>query len=160
MLGNESMSIGRHFAVLLVLLAIALKGAGCASTGAKFAPVETLPSDKGIVYVFRRGGDGARFGTCVRRPTIFVDDKEIGPLRLDGCYAVMLPPGLHSINAEAQSDRPEVHVDVWPGKSYYIEFDFLSPILMKDVDAVDGAMWAGRCKMEKPIITDLASVRN
>lgn len=141
--------------VLFVAVAMVLLSSlpGCTASGEKFTTLQQMPADKGVVYIFRMSSivGGAR------RPDILVDSQNLGGLSQDGYYAVMLSPGVHILMSELQGMTATRSLNVEAGKTYYFQQEFGWSFTLKLLNEAEGLENVSKCRIEKPLITDLDS---
>lgn len=101
--------------VALTLLMLALLS-GCTSLGPIYQKVDTLPEDKGLVYIYRPNsfvGGGVSYD-------VKVGEKPIMTLYNGGYYPYFSSPGEVEFWAKSES-RSAVTIDVETGKTYFLK---------------------------------------
>jgi hypothetical protein len=102
------------FRSLLLLAFAALALAGCA-TGPAFQKVESVPKEKGLVYIYRP----SQMGGAALVPMIVVNNYSAVSLKNGAYYTYAAPPGKISI-AINHTGRRTVDFDVKAGETYYV----------------------------------------
>ncbi|HEV8642485.1 MAG TPA: DUF2846 domain-containing protein [Methylomirabilota bacterium] len=97
---------------LVVVAGIAL--AGCA-TGAPFRKIETIPSGKAVIYIYRPSALGPAVQYDVKR-----GDTVITTMKAQGYYPYITDPGEVELWAETES-KASVTLDVKPGEVYFVK---------------------------------------
>jgi Protein of unknown function (DUF2846) len=109
----------RRFVSLTLIITLLLLGllllSSCAS-GPKFTKVDTIPEDKGVVYIYR---PTSPVGMAVVYQVI-ANSSVIMPLQNGGYYAYFAKPGENEFQAATESIS-SVTLDVKPGQTYYIK---------------------------------------
>ena len=88
--------------------------AGCAS-GAKFQKVETIPSGKSVIYIYRPSALGAAIAYDVKHK-----DRVVVTTKAHGYYPYVTDPGEVELFAQTES-RASVTLDVKPNEVYYVK---------------------------------------
>ena len=109
------MRISRLVIVSLIFTATILM-LGCAASGPAFIKIETIPEQKGIVYLYR--SKTIVGGAIV--PQIWCNGRPVVELKRGGYYPYFADIGENIFTAKTEA-RTTVKVDVEPGKEYYIK---------------------------------------
>jgi hypothetical protein len=97
---------------LLLLAAVVL--AGCA-TGEPFKKLETIPTGKAVIYIYRPSMIGAAIVYDVKR-----GDKVIITTKARGYYPYVSDPGEVELWAQTES-KASITLDVKAGEVYYVK---------------------------------------
>jgi hypothetical protein len=104
----------------LLFGAVAVAGlammSGCATKGAAFQQVESIPADKGLVYVYRP----ASFKGAAVSYGVKAKDTVITNLTNGGYYPYFADPGEIEIWAKTEA-KSSVTLDVKAGQTYYVK---------------------------------------
>lgn len=106
--------VSSKLTLMLLLLGLFLLSS-CAA-GPKFTKVDTIPEDKGVVYIYR---PASPIGMAVVYQVI-ANSTVIMPLQNGGYYAYFAKPGENEFQAATESIS-SVTLDVKPGQTYYIK---------------------------------------
>lgn len=105
---------------ILIILALILC-AGCAATGQKFVPANTMKSDEGIIYVYRphRAANSGGY------PVITLDGIKQGVLKDGGYLVVRAREGKHKVEQQYSIwnwdiNANPVTLNIKPGNNYYV----------------------------------------
>lgn len=103
----------------LWLLVLSLVGvafmSGCATNGPAFAKVDTIPPDKGLIYIYRpQAFQGGAVSYDVR-----VNDQVVTHLSNGGYCPYFAAPGEAQVSAKTEATS-SVTLDVKAGQTYYI----------------------------------------
>ena len=89
---------------------------GCATNGPAFAKVETIPADKGLIYIYRpQAFQGGAVSYDVR-----VNDAVVTHLSNGGYYPYFAAPGEAQVSAKTEATS-SVTLDVKAGQTYYVK---------------------------------------
>jgi hypothetical protein len=104
-----------HRRIARLCLGLVLWLGGCAAGGAAFQPVDRIPTEKALVYIYR---PNSIVGGAIR---YHVADGEIPVVYLirGGYFPYFAEPGEHTFWARTES-RSEVTTDLHPGETYYL----------------------------------------
>ncbi len=102
--------------LILMLLLLGLLLLSSCATGPKFAKVDSIPEDKGVVYIYR---PASPVGMAVVYQVI-ANAAVIMPLQNGGYYAYFAKPGENEFQAATETVS-SVTLDVKPGQTYYIK---------------------------------------
>jgi hypothetical protein len=148
----------RFSAFLAVITTLVL--AGC--TAPKFSPVTHVPSDKALVYIYRK----ANLWGIGGNHHIFVDGQPITSLYSGSYYPYFANPGTNRFSSKIIS--PLILLDVAmnetfkgelvqlnaePGRTYYLQFNIATswgPKITR-VNAEKGAREIVKCHLAKPL---------
>ncbi len=101
---------------ILILLVIPLVIIGCSASGSAFKPVNPIPADKGVVYIYREpsfAGSGV-FGTVTANKT------PITKIKNGGYFPFVASPG--NVHFEVSTETTnEADVMVEAGKEKYLK---------------------------------------
>lgn len=81
---------------LLLVSIVALQG--CSATGPKFTNVANVDTGESLIYIYRNSA----FLKALTYPFVYVDGKEIGPLRNGGYLKSVVEPGEHEVVIKGQ----------------------------------------------------------
>lgn len=139
---------------------LALMLAGCA--GQKFSPVATVPSDKALIYIYRRSALGGIAGNH----HIFANGQQITSLYNGSYFPYLAAPGTNyfssriiSLSAFIDMSMNEQFkhrvcvVNAEAGKTYYVQFEIETTWgpKMKEVEPAVGEKAIQKCRLAKPL---------
>ena len=109
---------------LAITLIVGLLISGCQATGKPFKKI-TTSEDQAVLYIYRpNGGPG---GKALEYPEMWVNDKSIGTLKVDGYMVVKLPVDEHAVKATGLTEQADWsfrditrHVNAKAGQEYYL----------------------------------------
>lgn len=140
---RKSAFSSRHVA----FCALAVFAAGCSASGAAFKPLEPIPSDKGVVYIYRQPSfvGSAVYGT------VTADAKPVTKIQNGGYYPYVASPGPVHFEVTTEATN-EADVDVEAGKAKYLKttigMGFLvGHLSLTEVSSEIGKQEIGECKL-------------
>ena len=102
--------VARAASLFVVLLV-----AGCAASGPRFVPVEAVPQEKALVYIYR---NNSIVGGAIRYH-VSVGDEPIVHLIRGGYYPYLADPGETTFWAKTEA-REEITEYLQAGRTYYL----------------------------------------
>jgi Protein of unknown function (DUF2846) len=118
---------------------------GCQATGEPFSRQTSIPAGKGLVYVYRM----AHYGGSVRKPDIYINKTNVGPLPMDGFMNMTANPGPLYVQARLKMDRPDIHVNIQPGKTSYVRLQMgIAGFTMREVNEQEALVELAKCRQQ------------
>lgn len=102
--------------LLIGLLTGVLLAVGCAASGAKFVPVESVPESKALVYIYR---PNSLIGGAIRYH-VSVGDEPVVFLVRGGYFPYFADPGETTFWARTEA-RAEASEHLKAGETYYLK---------------------------------------
>lgn len=125
--------------------------AGCSVSGPAFKPVESLPADKGVVYIYRqpKGFGGGVFGT------VKANQAPLTKIKNGGYYPYIAEPGPVHFEVKTEATN-EADVTVEAGKEKYLKTSvgmgfFVGHLKLTEVSPEIGKQEIVKCKLLPPI---------
>jgi len=125
---------------------------GCGASGPMFKPVAPLPTDKGVVYIYRESSfvGGGVFGT------VTADKTPITKIRNGGYYPYISKPGTVHFEVSTEATN-EADVVVEAGKEKYLKTSvgmgfFVGHLKFSEVSQDIGRKEISECQLLDPII--------
>ena len=125
--------------------------AGCSASGPAFKPVDPIPTDKGVVYIYREPGfvGSGVYGTVTANST------PITKIKTGGYFPYISSPG--SVHFEVSTEATnEADVIVESGKEKYLKTTigtgfFVGHLKFSEVSPEIGKKEISECKLLEPI---------
>jgi hypothetical protein len=137
-------------ATIGVILTSALLN-GCAVSGKGFDPIEAIPLEKGVVYIYRQPSmlGGAVYGT------VTANHKPITKIKNGGYFPYVSDPGPVHFEVSTEATN-EADVMVEAGKEKYLKTTigmglFVGHLKFSEVSPEIGRQEVGECKLLEPI---------
>lgn len=94
---------------------IIISSGGCAVTGPAFEQIESIPSGKALIYIYRP----ATFRGAALTPYVVVNESNAMPLRPGGYYPYFSDPGIAEISITHTGKR-SITAKLEVGETYYV----------------------------------------
>lgn len=101
--------------LLLGAMLMVLAVTGCATTGAAYAPVQDVPAEQAIIYVYRIP---AFTGSAISYD-VKLNGEFMGKLKNGAYFYAVVDPGSHVLSAKTEVERT-VDINVEAGETYYV----------------------------------------
>lgn len=114
---------------LLAVVVAAMLAAGCAAPGAPFASLESVPSDKGHLYLYRKS---AIYASAAKFKVRDSSGALVGELYNASYLLLPLAPGKHqfSVDEGGFASPKSFEVNVEAGRNHYVEYDSSKGLLL------------------------------
>ncbi len=136
-------SLRTPLAVLFVVVACAVL-MGCSASGPMFVPLGNMPSDQGIIYVYRP----STFVGSAIRPKLEIDGQLICKLPNGGYYAHICDPGEVVVMAKTEV-RKDLTIRVKPGETYYVRMRIIMGVFMGRPELIPVSQFQGETEIRK-----------
>lgn len=124
---------------------------GCSASGPPFKPVDPIPADKGVVYIYRQPGffGGGVYGTVTANKT------PITKIKNGGYFPYISNPGPVHFEVSTEATN-EADVTVEASKEKYLKTTvgigfFVGHLKFSEVSPEIGRQEIGECKLLEPV---------
>jgi hypothetical protein len=104
----------KRFRSFIAVVASLVVLSGCATLGAPYAPDNSIPTDRGAVYVYRTSVIGAAI-----KPTVMANKVALLELPPNGYFVYRAAPGELTLEQKTEATT-SVTLDVKAGETYYV----------------------------------------
>lgn len=144
------MKIQKHSYIGLTVLAVAILLDGCSASGPIFKPIEPIPAEKGVVYIYRESSfvGGGVFGT------VKANSAPVTSIKNGGYFPYIASPGKVHFEVSTEATN-EADVTVEAGKEKYLKTTvgmglFIGHLKFSEVSPEIGKQEISECHLLDP----------